>query len=490
MPSFFIRGSGRQCGKDHRESVCRRREYGRQLQKDRATMKGKAEEGYGSRKEEDNSKGRTARAEKSNGDSRKYGPEQCRTERGFRVGRVSEQRRFCLPECGGMRMEIDEFEPPAQSAANGVVCAAGGTVVPRDQQCGVLDKVVVTHGITPCMIGRGECHAMIGGSQHTPEAFAVSGREAALLSPERDYGDQPQTGHRRVRKMRVRSRGGRKGRCRNHGRRKSRCGRCGGSKSRCGKRGGRKRGYGIRSRGKGRSRSRGRRKGRDGNRGRRKRGYGIRSGGKGRSRSRGRRKGRCGNRGRSKRGYEIRSRGNDCSRSRGRRKGRGGNRGRRKSRSCFGIAAREDRFGGGEVEAHGHAAEEGPEAAGVQLPHRRAQSRSGLAPVSAVAGKSDGGKAVFGHISKGSVLARTLQDFLLNLKLYTNMKHSANCLASFLGGALVGAVVAMLVTPKSGPEFREDIRDMAKKGTRKLKNEIDKIHCDCNGLDCDCDKDE
>ena len=326
--------------------------------------------GLRQQKEEDNSKGRTARAEKSNGDSRKYGPEQRRTVHGFRVGSVSEQRRFCLPECGGMRMEIDEFEPPAQSAANSVVCAAGGTVVPRDQQCGVLDKVIVTHGITPCMIGRGECHAMIGGSQHTPEAFAVHGREAALLSPERDYGDQPQTGHRRVRKMRDRSRGGRKG------------------------------------------------------------------------------------------------------------------------RSCFGIAAREDRFGGGEVEAHGHAAEEGPEAAGVQLPHRRAQSRSGLAPVSAVAGKSDGGKAVFGHTSKGSVLARTLQDFLLNLKLYTNMKHSANCLASFLGGALVGAVVAMLVTPKSGPEFREDIRDMAKKGTRKLKNEIDKIHCDCNGLDCDCDKDE
>lgn len=137
-----------------------------------------------------------------------------------------------------------------------------------------------------------------------------------------------------------------------------------------------------------------------------------------------------------------------------------------------------------------HATEESPEAAGVQLPHRRTQSRSGLAVVSAVAGKSDGGKAVFGHTSKGNVLARTLQDFLLNLKLYTNMKHSANCLASFLGGALVGAVVAMLVTPKSGPEFREDIRDMAKKGTRKLKNEIDKIHCDCNGLDCDCDKDE
>ncbi len=57
------------------------------------------------------------------------------------------------------------------------------------------------------------------------------------------------------------------------------------------------------------------------------------------------------------------------------------------------------------------------------------------------------------------------------------MKHSVNCLASFLGGALVGAV-------------REDIRELANKGTRKLKNEIDKIHCECNGLNCDCDKDE
>ena len=54
----------------------------------------------------------------------------------------------------------------------------------------------------------------------------------------------------------------------------------------------------------------------------------------------------------------------------------------------------------------------------------------------------------------------------------------------------MGEVDTMLVTHKSDPGFRKDIHDMAKKGTRKLKNEIDKIHCDCNGLDCDCDKDE
>lgn len=68
------------------------------------------------------------------------------------------------------------------------------------------------------------------------------------------------------------------------------------------------------------------------------------------------------------------------------------------------------------------------------------------------------------------------------------MKHSS-CITTFLSGALVGAVLAMLFTPKSGPEVREDLRNLADKGSRKLKNEIDKIHCECDGLDCDCDKD-
>lgn len=61
---------------------------------------------------------------------------------------------------------------------------------------------------------------------------------------------------------------------------------------------------------------------------------------------------------------------------------------------------------------------------------------------------------------------------------------------SFLCGSLVGAAIAMLVTPKSGPEIRHDIRDLANKGGRKLKDELDKIHCECDGIDCDCDKNE
>lgn len=68
------------------------------------------------------------------------------------------------------------------------------------------------------------------------------------------------------------------------------------------------------------------------------------------------------------------------------------------------------------------------------------------------------------------------------------MKNATSCLAPFLGGALVGAVAAMLLTPKSGPEMRRDIRDMAHKGADKLKAGLEKAHCHCDGLDCDCDK--
>ena len=71
---------------------------------------------------------------------------------------------------------------------------------------------------------------------------------------------------------------------------------------------------------------------------------------------------------------------------------------------------------------------------------------------------------------------------VLNL---TIMKNSALCLLSALGGAMVGAVVAMLVTPQSGKELRSKIRtavDEAAEHMRRHKG------CTCGADDCDCDE--
>ena len=46
------------------------------------------------------------------------------------------------------------------------------------------------------------------------------------------------------------------------------------------------------------------------------------------------------------------------------------------------------------------------------------------------------------------------------------------CLVSLFGGMLLGSVVTMLVTPQSGPELRNKIRDY-------VDNEIEKARCRC-----------
>ena len=54
------------------------------------------------------------------------------------------------------------------------------------------------------------------------------------------------------------------------------------------------------------------------------------------------------------------------------------------------------------------------------------------------------------------------------------MKSTGICsLVSFLGGILVGSMVAVLTTPQSGPELRHKIRDY-------VDQEADKMRCHCN----------
>lgn len=50
----------------------------------------------------------------------------------------------------------------------------------------------------------------------------------------------------------------------------------------------------------------------------------------------------------------------------------------------------------------------------------------------------------------------------------TNAYPVTPMLWSFLAGAAVGAIVVALTTPKSGPELRGDLKDLARRAKRKV----------------------
>ena len=49
------------------------------------------------------------------------------------------------------------------------------------------------------------------------------------------------------------------------------------------------------------------------------------------------------------------------------------------------------------------------------------------------------------------------------------MKNTATIIASMLGGIVIGATLAMLLTPQSGPELRRQIKDFANDELDKAK---------------------
>ncbi len=57
------------------------------------------------------------------------------------------------------------------------------------------------------------------------------------------------------------------------------------------------------------------------------------------------------------------------------------------------------------------------------------------------------------------------------------MKNTSSCIISALGGALVGAAIAMLFTPQSGKELRNKIRNMADDKMSKLHKEFKSCNC-------------
>lgn len=62
------------------------------------------------------------------------------------------------------------------------------------------------------------------------------------------------------------------------------------------------------------------------------------------------------------------------------------------------------------------------------------------------------------------------------------MKNTT-CIATFIGGLVLGAAITALVTPRSGPEVRESIRDFAKKEIDKARNKYQEVTGKCSECD-------
>lgn len=56
------------------------------------------------------------------------------------------------------------------------------------------------------------------------------------------------------------------------------------------------------------------------------------------------------------------------------------------------------------------------------------------------------------------------------------MKHSSLYLLTALGGAVVGAAIAMLVTPQTGKELRGKLRSAVDGAAERMCH---RHHCDC-----------
>lgn len=59
---------------------------------------------------------------------------------------------------------------------------------------------------------------------------------------------------------------------------------------------------------------------------------------------------------------------------------------------------------------------------------------------------------------------------LVTVKNYNIMKQ--NTLLAFIGGALVGAAIALLYAPDKGSDTRKKIKNMAEKEFESIKNKI------------------
>ena len=68
------------------------------------------------------------------------------------------------------------------------------------------------------------------------------------------------------------------------------------------------------------------------------------------------------------------------------------------------------------------------------------------------------------------------------------MKNTGIAIVSLVGGMIIGSALTMLLTPQSGPELRQKIKDSlddeidrVKEKLGKVEQEIEEARCKCDG---------
>ncbi|MBR2477899.1 MAG: YtxH domain-containing protein [Bacteroidales bacterium] len=62
-----------------------------------------------------------------------------------------------------------------------------------------------------------------------------------------------------------------------------------------------------------------------------------------------------------------------------------------------------------------------------------------------------------------------------------------NGIIAFIGGALAGAVAAILLAPDSGENTRRKIKERAQQEYDNLKKKVADAKCECGSPDCGCE---
>ena len=160
----------------------------------------------------------------------------------------------------------------------------------------------------------------------------------------------------------------------------------------------------------------------------------------------------------------------------------------------IGTTSAQGQYGIGcrKIETHGHTAQKGTVAPGIEPLQGLRQTHIGFYTIVAVAGKGYCGLRIdvwlVSDHGPNIGLWRGLCNTWHKTKTLRIMKNSGIVIASLVGGMLIGSALAMLFTPQSGPELRKKIKDLVNDELDKVQDKIGEVEERIDEIRCQCEE--